>query len=517
MWKKILSALIGLSVLAGSCAAFADTALQSNIKVGLYFGNAAKDSFSAAVSGDIRIGHVYDHTFYPQMTISGSDVVVEKGGGAYLRSVQVYDTLEHAVLKARELRAAGVYAYGGYIDGASYVMTGLYASAEEAAHSVGDLAFTGMEFVPVSLDTKAVMVSAAGYNIVFRHDIEIFAFGSANGSAVNVLGRSYYGYIMADRIHADAIAVVNLVSPDDYVACVVGSEMYASWPIEALKAQAVIARTYAMTVTSYDKYGIDVTDDTRTQAYKGIAGETQATRRAADETSGRVIMYNGKIAQTFFCASSGGKTADVYSAWGGGAGLDYLQSVDDPYEDSENVAVWSVTYTAEEVAQKLANVGVNIGRVTNIAVVERGEKDERVRKLRFDGTEGSHTVTFEKCRTVLGLKSQYYYIREENTGNKAVSALSGSRVVPSLLYGAYAVGAGSAVQLGSRVSAVGAGSSVYISAASQSAPRGSFTFDGRGHGHGIGLSQYGAKGMAEAGYTYDKILAHYYVGTTLSE
>lgn len=75
------------------------------------------------------------------------------------------------------------------------------------------------------------------------------------------------------------------------------------------------------------------------------------------------------------------------------------------------------------MAQKLANAGVNIGRVTNIVVIERGEKDERVRKLRFDGTEGSHTVTFETCRTILGLKSQYYYIREENTGGAGARRL----------------------------------------------------------------------------------------------
>ena len=97
----------------------------------------------------------------------------KKGGGAYLRSTNSYDTLETAVLKAKELRGAGVYAYGGYIDGVSYVMTGIYGSAEEAASSVGDLAFTGLSFTPVSLDTKAVMVSAADCNIVFIHDAEI--------------------------------------------------------------------------------------------------------------------------------------------------------------------------------------------------------------------------------------------------------------------------------------------------------------------------------------------------------
>lgn len=515
MWKKLLAVGLLLTVFGGACSALAYD-VPANIKVGLAFGNAAVDSFSATVNGDIRIGHVYDHDFYPQMVISGSDVVVEKGGGAYLRSANTYDTLEQAILKARELRDAGVYAYGGYIDGVNYVLTGLYGSVEEAAASVGDLAFTGLSFTPVSLDTKAVMVSAAGYNVVFRHDSEIFAFGSANGGTVGVLGGNYYGYIMADRVHASNIAVVNLVSTDDYVACVVGSEMYASWPIEALKAQAVIARTYAMTVSSYDSYGIDVTDDTRTQAYNGTSAETDATRRAATETSGKVVLYNGAPAQTFFGSSSGGKTADVYSAWGGGEGLDYLQSVDDPYEDP-SVSTWSVTYTADEVTQMLADAGVNIGRVTNIVVEERGERDERVRRLRFDGTEGSHTVTFETCRTILGLRSQYYYIREESSGTAASApVLTADGTASVTLNGAAVLGESSTAVISGGVTVLGSSGSTYIDTTPASTQHDSFTFDGRGYGHGIGLSQYGAKGMAEAGYTYDQILAHYYVGTTLS-
>lgn len=518
MWKKLLAAGLILALFGGVLPALAYEAPDS-IKVGLYFGSASKDSFSASVSGNIRIGHVYQHNFYPQMMITGSDVVVEKGGGAYLRTANTYGTLEDAILKAKELRDAGVYAYGGYIDGANYVLTGIYGSVAEAQASIGDVAFTGLSFTPVSLDTKAVMVSAAGYNIVFRHDSEIFAFGSAAGKTVSVGGGNYYGYILADRVNSSAIAVVNLVGLDDYVACVVGSEMYASWPIEALKAQAVIARTYAMTVTSYDKYGIDVTDDTRTQAYKGTSAETAATRRAASETSGKVVLYNGKPAQTFFCASSGGKTADVYSAWGGGQGLDYLQSVDDPYED-ESVSTWSVTLTAEEVAQKLSKANINIGQVTNIVVVERGEKDERVRKLRFDGTEGSHTVTFESCRTLLGLKSQYYYIREENNGASRASApvLTGNGTATVTLNGASVLGNGTTATVGNGVTVMGSDGSTYIDMApAASAPKGSFIIDGRGNGHGIGLSQWGAKGMADAGYSYDQILAHYYVGTTLSD
>lgn len=291
--------------------------------------------------------------------------------------------------------------------------------------------------------------------------------------------------------------------------------MYSTWHIEALKAQAVIARTYAMTTSSYKNYGINVTDDTRTQAYKGISRETASTRRAADETSGIVVLYNGSPAQTFFCSSSGGKTADVYSAWGGGAGLDYLVSVDDPYED-KNVSSWSVTLTADEIAAKLANSGINIGTVTNVVVVERGEADERVRKLRFDGSNGSHTVTFEKCRTLLGLRSQYYYITSNAQASYANAfVITGSESKSISFNSVYALGKDGTVVLRDGASTLSADKSGRISSW-QSSGATTFTFDGGGYGHGIGLSQYGAKGMAEAGFGFDEILAHYYPGTTLS-
>lgn len=514
MAKKLILSIFTVLMLLASITAYAYQTPEY-IKVGLHFGSDSVSSFSVSCEGGARIGHTYEYSFYPQTDISATEILVEKGGGAYLKTVSAYPTLTEALDAARDLRSLGVYAYGGYIDGQNYVMFGLYSNLAEAEGSKADLAFTGLSLEAVKLDTKAVMVTADGFNLIFRHDAEIFAVCSSSGGYVSIDGSKYYGYMLADRLHSSEIAAVNLVSSDDYVACVVGSEMYSTWHIEALKAQAVIARTYAMTTTSYKSYGINVTDDTRTQAYYGISRETASTRRAANETSGIVVLYNGSPAQTFFCSSSGGKTADVYSAWGGGAGLDYLVSVDDPYED-KSISSWSVTLTADEIAAKLANSGIDIGTVTNVAVVERGETDERVRKLRFDGSNGSHTVTFEKCRTLLGLKSQYYYITS-NAQSSSASAfvITGSESKSISFNSVYALGKDGTVVLRDGASTLSADKSGRISSW-QSLGATAFTFDGGGYGHGIGLSQYGAKGMAEAGFGFDSILAHYYPGTTLS-
>ena len=515
MLKKIFCTIFILALFCTATDAAAYKA-PDMIRVGLYFGSESKSSFTAEADGKALIGYVQDRDFNPLYTIDESEVIVEKGGGAYLRTKQSYETLDEVLLMAKKLREDDVYAYGAYIDGENYLVFGLYDSVDEAKKSLSDLEFTELELVATELDTKAVMVSAKGFNMVFRDDEVSFAIGADEKKTVSVSGREYYGYIVADRIYSNDIAIINLVSSDDYVACVVGSEMYSTWHIEALKAQAVIARTYAMTSTSYKNYGIDVTDDTRSQAYYGLERETESTRRAADETSNMILLYKDKPAQTFFYSSSGGKTADVYSAWGGGAGLDYLKSVDDTYEDSENVGVWSVTYTAEEVAKKLAAAGVDIGTVTDIKVTERGENDERVRKLVFEGTNGSHTVKFEKCRTILGLKSQYYYIRQEYTEEKNIAVLGADGEGAVKLGNISVLSSDKTSQLGGNVSVLGKNGTQHISVATEE-KKDSFTFDGRGYGHGVGLSQYGAKGMAEAGFKFDEILFHYYVGTTLSK
>lgn len=513
MKKKVVALVMIFMLIGGLCAMAYE--MPAMIKVGLCFGSAARNSFTVNCGGKIVVGHEYNHSFYPQFSIDAKSVFVEKGGGAYLKS-ESYNTLEDAAAKARELRGQGVYAYAGYIDGESCVLVGLYANIDEAESSKSDLDFTNMAFRAIELDTKTVMVTSENFNEVFRSESEIFAFGRSDSAAMSFDGEKYYGYFLADRINNSSIGIVNLVSYDDYVACVVGSEMYSYWPIEALKAQAVIARTYAITTTSYKKYGIDVTDDTRTQAYKGLSRETEATRRAAVETSGKIVLYNQSPAQTFFTASSGGKTADVYSAWGGGAGLDYLRSVDDSYED-ENVSVWSVKYSAEQIREKLANINVNIGKITDVVVEDRGEVDERVRKLRFEGSEGVYTVSFETCRTLLGLKSQYYYIYADGKRSASVcSVLSGNGGGEISFAGARVLGGGGLQALVGGAYVMGANESRFINVGEVSEKE-SFTFEGRGNGHGIGLSQYGAKGMAEAGFTYDQILAHYYPGTTLSD
>lgn len=523
MKKKMLSALLAAVFAVASMTAYSGVSVlaynvPSYLKVGLKFGNSAVSSAQFGTSGGMVIGTEYNYGFTRMMTVDASTASITRGDGAYLASAQTYASLADAANRASELSAQGVPAFGAYYQSEFRVMIGKYLTTDEAAASVGDVAgVVGDTLVPVWATSKMVIVDVGGYRLIFDSGENSFGIVSATDAPVSYNGKQYRGYLIAERRDNSDMSVINLVQMEDYLAGVVGSEMYASWPIEALKAQAVIARTYACATTSYAGYGIDVTDDTRTQAYGGVEKETDATWRAAQETSGVMILYNGAPAQTYFCSSSGGKTADVYSAWGGGEGLDYLVSVDDPYEDTENIpgGVWSVSYTADELSARLVSQGYDVGHVISVVVTERGERDERVHRIKFIGTAGEKEASFDSIRTVLGLRSTYFYLAEGGGEPESVSVLTAEGTVSSTVNGKVSLGADGNASVGDRVVLSGAGETRVITAP-QRAAQDTFTFNGRGYGHGVGMSQYGAKGMAEAGFGFRDIILHYYPGTELS-
>lgn len=523
MKQKILSVLLAVMLSAASMTTYLATgvaaySVPSYVKVGLKFGASAVDSAEFSAAGGMVIGTESNYGFTRMMSLDASVASVSKGDGAYLVAATAYATLSDAAARAAALLAQGVPAFGAYYQSEYRVMVGKYLTTDEAAASAGDVAgVLGETLTPVWATGKMVIVQAGATRLIFDSGENSFGIVSADGSPVGFNGKQYRGFLIAERREGSDMSVINLVGMDDYLAGVVGSEMYASWHIEALKAQAVIARTYACATTSYSGYGIDVTDDTRTQAYGGVEKETDATRRAAQETSGVMILWNGAPAQTFFCSSSGGKTADVYSAWGGGAGLDYLASVDDPYEDTENIpgGVWSVSYTADELSARLESQGYGVGQVTGVVVTERGERDERVHRIRFTGTAGESEASFDKIRTVLGLKSTYFYLAEGGGEPESVSVLTGEGAVSGTVNGKVSLGAEGTAALGGRVVLAGSGESRVV-AAPQQTQQDTYTFNGRGYGHGVGMSQYGAKGMAEAGFGFRDIIAHYYPGTNLT-
>ena len=163
----------------------------------------------------------------------------------------------------------------------------------------------------------------------------------------------YRGRMVLTR-EGGRVLAVNHVSLEHYLYGVVPAEMPAGWPAEALAAQAVVARSYALTSRS-SGLPWDVFADVRSQVYRGVLAEVPASTAAVRATRGEVVTVGGEVAQTFFFSTSGGRTAANEEGFGGSP-ISYLRSVEDPYDDLSPVHTWTARFTRREAERKLGDL-----------------------------------------------------------------------------------------------------------------------------------------------------------------
>jgi stage II sporulation protein D len=211
------------------------------------------------------------------------------------------------------------------------------------------------------------------------------------------------------------VNAINAVSLEDYVAGVVSRESPSSWPLEALKAQAVAARTYAVT-TSKAGAGFDQYADTRSQVYGGVAAETASTNQAVTATSGQVVTYAGAPVVTFFFSTSGGATEDVENTNLGTEPKPWLKSVKDPYDGVSPKHRWGpIRMTTAQAASELS--GLVKGRFKGIRVIRRGVSP-RIVTANIVGTGGSTRVSGATLRARFGLNDTWAYFTSIATKKK---------------------------------------------------------------------------------------------------
>jgi SpoIID/LytB domain protein len=201
------------------------------------------------------------------------------------------------------------------------------------------------------------------------------------------------------------ILAVNVVGLEQYVAGVIGNEAIPSWPIEALEAQAVASRSYGVATSRNGKGGWDLYPDTRSQVYKGIAGENPNTTKATTLTAGQIVTYAGKPATTFFFSTSGGETESIENAFVGSAPLPYLKGVDDPYDDESPYHRWGPIVMSRSAAG--AKLGSLVkGSFKRIKVLQRGVSP-RIVRAQVIGTGGATDVTGATLRSKFGLRDSW--------------------------------------------------------------------------------------------------------------
>jgi stage II sporulation protein D len=225
---------------------------------------------------------------------------------------------------------------------------------------------------------------------------------SPGTTALAVGSRSYRGSLRVTG--GKSVRVVNLVDLERYLWSVVPREMPDRWPAEALQAQAVVARSYALTHLQKGR-DFDVYPDTRSQVYGGVAAESQPAKESVGATAGQVVLYEGEVAQTFFFSSSGGRTANVQDVWYGSPPTPYLVSVPDPYDTLSPYHDWGpLRVKARSLSRKLGARGSLLDIRTDAA------DSGRVRSLTLVGSKGERTVSGSAVRTALGLRSTWFTI-----------------------------------------------------------------------------------------------------------
>ena len=275
-----------------------------------------------------------------------------------------------------------------------------FTGATTAADGAGDhVTLTASTAYRLSRHGAGLQVRTASGHAVATLSGTVILSGPA---PLTVAGHGTYRGTLQLSAAGAGVQIVDAVALDDYVRGVVAAEMPSSWAPAALQAQAVAARTYAIT-TTVSGNGYDLYDDTRSQMYGGVSAETPASDAAVAATSGQIVTYQGRPAVTYFFASSGGYTESIQNVWSGATPEPWLQAVPDPYDDAGG----QDPYHAFSTEMSLAAAGRHLrgyvrGALRAIDVTQRGISG-RVISARLVGTRGTSTVTGGDLAAAFGL------------------------------------------------------------------------------------------------------------------
>jgi stage II sporulation protein D len=225
---------------------------------------------------------------------------------------------------------------------------------------------------------------------------------SGAGGAITLDGAAYRGSLEVAVVDGK-LRAINFVGLDAYLYGVVPREVPYNWPAEALKAQAVVARSYALAVRKTGAF--DLFADTRSQVYGGIAAERPETTAAVTATAGQVVLYAGSVATTYFFSTSGGRTASIQDAWPRAQPVPYLVSVPDPHDSASPHHRWGpLPVTAARLVRALGAQG----RLLDVrAAINRSN---RVGVLTAVTPNGTASKSGDEVRTALGLRSAWFRV-----------------------------------------------------------------------------------------------------------
>lgn len=393
-----------------------------------------------------------------------------------------------------------------------------------------------------------------------------------SASGVVVDGVKYKGSLVIER-NSNGLNLINKVDVEEYLKGVLKSEMSPTWPKEALKAQAVLARTYTLAGKRHGSY--DLCDETHCQVYRGTAGESPNITQAVNETKGQILTYGGAPAQTFFFSDSGGMTTSSEAVWGGA--IPYLKPKADPVPSGSPNKTWQTQLTMAQMGSKLNAAGAGVGTLKSLRPYKR-DKSGRIEQIELKGSAGTKIISGDKFRNAVGAsvvkstlfefnrQSAYkvstesvvkpaanvvqipkqnaspaqntqiagmpesdadklYWMAKNNvfTIRELLSMIGNDTKYPEYVAEGLARMAKMKTQPAKASSPKPAKTAATVTVTEASASALSMdgtsaktvVIYGRGYGHGVGFPQWTAKALAEAGWDYKRMLEYYFSGTKL--
>jgi len=451
---------------------------------------ASQDGFKAMLEDKV----LYD--------LKVNTIDIEKSNNFHLKLEKKFDTLEDAMVYVKMYQNKGYSSFVHY-SGSYEVYIGEFFNENEMTTEGTKL--NGMSYVypnQLTIIVKANNQIVLSYNS--SNDIDF-----TSNSILYYNDKPYRGSIRIKRFDSSDLTIINYLELEAYLYGVVPKEMPAEWDLEALKAQAIAARNFAMMhLGDYDALGFDLTDDINSQVYAGVAAENPRSNQAVHETKGLLLKYNNNIAATYYHSNSGGQTESVENVWQNE--VPYLKGVIDEYSENVHNSTWEKTYTLSQITLQLNNAGYDVGHIYDVVPVSISENN-RILELLFKGSKQNVILEKGETRKIFGyfdIKSMWFdvvkgdEVRIVNNTKYYTSGITSQKIITASgiknlsSYNSYDIYNGETIQkVNTAINHI--------------------TFKGKGFGHGIGMSQWGAKVMAERGHSYEDILLHYYSGTYL--
>jgi len=333
-----------------------------------------------------------------------------------------------------------------------------FSSPYKVTHPItGDLLAQGLPQKDVTLNASKEGIML-GNRLIRSSSLHVLT----EDQTVRVEGKTYRASLRVVKNEKGKLVLINEIDIEDYLKGVLPWEVDHRWHMEALKAQAVAARTFALfQALKNPNAQFFLTNDVKSQVYGGKTSEHLRTTEAVDATRGQILTYRGMIFQAYFHSSCGGKTTRADAVWSV-VPLAPLTGVQCGFCQGSKYDSWSAEFSLEQIRKKLVDRGLRIGPISKIEALDR-DRSGRVKQIVIYHSGGVYKMKAGEFRVIIGAeKMRSTLVMLESTSDK-------------------------------------------------------LTMTGKGWGHGVGFCQWGSKSMAERGFTYENIVRFYYPGSQITQ